>query len=162
MPAHITVNEPVPAAVGSPLIDLRARRSAKRETLTLDLKVPRWDDDGGPFELWVRYRPASMSVALNSTERRRKSKDTEWMVKANADTLADACLGVYAKVDGQPYTLASGEWHPFDPDEAKPDEWVAVKGERVEELNAALGIEAHSAVETLRALFFTDGDLFGH
>lgn len=163
MPVNVNKGEPAPAvaAAGSPLIDLRARREAKRKALHLDLKVPRWDDDGGP-EIWARYNPASFSVAMSATERRRKRKDPEWMVLSNADTLADAMVGVFVKQGDQSFTLAGGQWRSFDPDTARDDEWVSVKGERVGELNAALGIDAHSAAETLRALFFTDGDLMAH
>ena len=164
MPAHVTAHDPVPvpASPGSPLVDLRKRREEKRDSLHLDLEVPRWDEDGGPFQVWVRYKPARHSLAVTSAEKRQKTNDPDWVTLANADSLVDACVGVYVKVKGQPFTLSGGQWVSFDRETAGPEEWVSVTGGRVEELNEALGVQAHSAVETLRALFFTDGDLVLH
>lgn len=153
---------PTPAADGSPLIDLRRRREEKLNKLHIDLEVPRWGDNGGPA-VWIRYRPAKMAITLTAAEKRQKSKHKDWFVLSNADVLVDSCVGVFVKVNGEPFTLAhDGTWTSFDPDTAAEADWVSVKGARVDELNDALGIQASSAVESLRALFFTDGDLFAH
>lgn len=135
---------PVAAAVGSPLANLRAIRARKLAELTLDLKVPRWDDRGGP-EIWVRYGPSDPDVAMRAAERRAKQDSA--MVLANADALVDACVGVYLKADGREFSLrpndAEGPLTRFDAD-----------------LAVALGLDEHArAVDVVRALYLTPGDL---
>lgn len=158
---------PVPAAAGSPLINLRAVRQAKLAKLHLDLAVPRWDEGDSPVDqLIVRYRPLNNSAAIQAVEKRQASKADEWITLANADQLVSSCVGVYVKVDGKPFTLAgdgSGNWVEFDPDTAGPAEWVSFSGPRAPELAAALGIdlegETSKAVALVRGVYFTDGDM---
>jgi hypothetical protein len=157
---------PVAAVPGSPLINLRAQRQTKLDQLHLDLEVPRWGDVEGGAAVWVRYRPVNQTKALQALERRQQSKDKAWVELANADQLIQACIGVYTKVNGQPFTLASdgsGNWISFDPDKAPPREWVSFSGERAPELANALGIdlssEASKAVALVRAVYFTNGDM---
>ena len=160
--APATGPSPAHAAPGSPLINLRAQRQAKIDALHLDLEVPRWSETG-PAHVWIRYRPADMTVALTAPDKRRAQGRPNWLELATADILVDACVGVYTKVDGTAYTLnGDGQWVRFDPDRAHSDEWVSVSGTRAPELAAALGLEAKSAVEVLRALFFSSGDLMAH
>jgi len=138
---------PVAAAASSPLASLRARRAKAQERLYKDLKVPRWDDDGGPA-IYVRYKPLSPGKMATAVERRRrdKAKDQDWATKANADALIGSCMGVFTEIDGAQYSLREGDrngsWTTFDPD-----------------LGAALGVESQNAVDVVRALYLTDGDL---
>lgn len=140
---------PVPAAIGSPLFDLRQRRGEINARLYLDLQVPRWHDDGGP-EIWVRYRPARAVTAQKSIQRRAEKKDDEALINTEADVLVEACVGVYAKVGEQTFSLrvgdAEGTWTRFDQD-----------------LAVALGLDPNdketTAAATCRALYFTELDL---
>lgn len=138
---------PVDAPTGSALFDLRAIREKKLAALYIDLPVPRWGDEGTP-EIVVRYKPTKPSVALSATEKRRSAKDPEWLMLANADVLVDACVGVYAVYKGKQYSLRPGEpdgpWTRFDPDLAEN-----------------LGLSTKRAVDVVRALYLTDGDLIG-
>jgi hypothetical protein len=150
-----------PAHRGSPLGSLRKRREALQAEMYLDLKVPRWDDDGGPA-IYVRCKTMSPAFMSASVDKRKKpsrmgKRDQDWVVLANADVLVNSCIGVYAIEDGTPPSQASreqmlslrdgdpqGEWTTFDPD-----------------LAFSLGLDGEnpSAVRVVRALFFTDGDL---
>lgn len=155
-----------PAAPGSPLANLRQIRQAKLNKLHLDLKVPRWDEGDQPLHLVVRYHPVSASQAMNAVEKRQASKAEDWVILAQIDQLVSACVGVYAKVDGQAFTLAadgSGNWVSFDPANPLPGEWVSFSGQRAPELAAALGVdldhERSKSAALVRALYFTDGDI---
>jgi hypothetical protein len=137
-----------PAAPDSPLADLRARRQRQIDQLYLDLKVPRWDDDGGP-PIWVRYSPMDPGKSDEINGRReelRKADGKEWFTNANADLLIDSVVGVYAKDGDATYSLRigdpNGEWTKFDPD-----------------LAASLGIETSRARDVVLALYLTKGDL---
>jgi len=157
MTATVTTGE-TPAAAGSPLASLRDRKAKLVEKLYLDLKVPRWDDDGGPA-IFVRYHPAKLGkVASASTlrEKQRKQWGDDWALIAQADVLIDCCAGIYASENGKRaddpevgdvYSLRpgdpTGDWTTFDPD-----------------LAANLGLDEHAgAVATCRALYLTEGDL---
>ena len=142
---------------GSPLASLRARREALQEKLYLDLKVPRWDDDGGPA-IYVRYNPSSPAFLGKTIEKAKKQKPRpdDWMVNANADALIQSCVAVFAIEDGTPPEKATreqqlslrdgdpaGDWTRFDPD-----------------LGFSLGVEGvQSARAVVRKLYFTEGDL---
>jgi hypothetical protein len=139
-----------PAADKSPLANLRQRREAIAAELHVDLKVPRWEDDGGP-SIFVRYKAATPGKVEGAREKRRKQRKAlgdDWIVYANADILIDACVGVFALADdgktelslrdGDPY----GEMTTFDPD-----------------LGFSLGLEDEGAVAVVRKLYFTDFDL---
>lgn len=144
---------PVPS--DSPLADLRKRRQAALETLYLDLKVPRWDEDGGPA-VYVRYAPIDPAAAIKAVQKRSKARPRpdDYQLLATIDVLLGACRGVYA-VEGDPadgqvtrYSLRDGdpygEWTRFDHDLAN-----------------TLGIEHERAVDIVRGLYFTDGDILG-
>jgi len=132
-----------PASFDSPLLSLRARRAEIVDNLWVDLRVPRWDNP----KIFVRYAPVS-AVKLNTAiERRRKEKGDDWSLLANADMLVDSCIGIYGELDdGTQISLRdgdpSGKWTTFDPDLAK-----------------ALGVEVERAVDTVRSLYLTEGDL---
>jgi hypothetical protein len=146
-----------PTGHGSPLASLRARREALQEKLYLDLKVPRWDDDGGPA-IYVRYNPSSPAFLGKTIEKAKKLKPRpdDWMVNANADALIQSCVGVFAIEDGTPPEKATreqqlslkdgeptGDWTRFDPD-----------------LGFSLGVEGvQSARAVVRRLYLTEGDL---
>jgi hypothetical protein len=99
-------------AVGpqSPLGILRGKRADLQETLFLDLQVPRWDDIIGRA-IWVRYRPGSVALLNKGMERRKdafdkaqrngKGGDPDWLQKANADMLVEACVAVYDLAIGE-------------------------------------------------------------
>jgi hypothetical protein len=132
------------AAEETPLISLKNRRTEIVNEMYIDLQVPRWTEP----EMYVRFKPISAVKLSNAIDRRRKQKSDDWSLLANADMLVDACIGVYAKVDGFDRKLSlrhddhDGEWTKFDPDLAK-----------------ALGVEADRAVDVCRALYLTEGDL---
>ncbi len=96
----------------SPLEILAGRRKDLESRLFLDLAVPRWEDVIGKT-IWVRYRPANIAL-LTDAQRTREQEhllkkrkdgrgDPQWAVKANADMLRDACVGVYfLEVDEEP------------------------------------------------------------
>lgn len=141
-----------PALQGSPLFDLRSILEAKREALHIDLPVPRWGGTGANGqtlpEIVVRYGPVDPTVAAESAERRQKAKSRDWAMLTNADVLVRSCIGVYAVLDGERYSLRQGDpegtWTRFDKD-----------------LAAALGLDPDhaKAVDVARTLYLTDGDL---
>lgn len=165
---------PVPAAPGSVLFNLRTQRARKLDTLTMDLKVPCWDWDehgtaGVNPELWVRYRPPRISKAVAASERweKRKKDHQDWTVMVNAETLADACIGVYLKHGDRCFTLEPGttdQWVTFNPDDLRPDstDWLKPIGDRAEELSWALLGQKATATQTMRGLFFSENDLMDH
>jgi hypothetical protein len=149
-PAGSPPADEVAAAAGSALDDLRVRRARHTDNLFIDLKVPRWDDDGGA-QVWVRYRPASPgkvnAVGMKRLEHKAEHGDA-WLVLANADILIESCLGVYGVLPDDPtrYSFRRGDpagpWTKFDPD-----------------LADSLGLEAAKATDVVRALYLTEGDL---
>lgn len=154
--------EAKPAALGSPLIDLRKVRARRIAELHLDLPVPRWDEGGHP-QVVVRYRPLNQSKALTAVQKRQESKVDDWLMLANADQLVSACVGVYVKDGEKCFTLVDGAWTQFDPGHADDDAWVGFSGQRAPELADALGIDLGTtrdkSSELCRGLFFTDGDM---
>jgi len=145
-PAEPAVVQPVKASPLSALSRLREIREQAVAKLYKDLKVPRWDEYGA--EIWVRYGPLDVTHLNEATQRREKDKKRNpgWVLLANCDGLVKSCIGVYALVEGRKYSLrpgdADGEWTKFDDDLAR-----------------ALGIDATRAVEVVRALYLTDGDI---
>ena len=132
-------------AAMSPLAALHARRAEIVSELYLDIKVPRWDNP----EIYVRFRPASAIKLSNSLDKRRKTNQSDWAILANADMLIDACIGVYAVLDGEhdeKFSLRkndpNGSWTTFDADLAE-----------------ALGVTERKATAVVQALFLTEGDL---
>lgn len=104
--AKLTPEEAKEASLGpqSPLDVLRGKRADLEKGLFYDLQVPRWDQVLGRA-IWVRYKPASTPLLNASMERRRenhekairagKQGDQDWMIRANADMLVDACMAIY-------------------------------------------------------------------
>lgn len=150
MEFQIEGNEMHEAAQGaptpvSPLAALRARREQIVDGLYIDIKVPRWDEP----EIFVRFKPVSTIRLSAAIEKRRKSKDENWSVLANADVLIDSCIGVYALTSADPEAKLSlrlndpfGKWTKFDMD-----------------LCQALGLEASRASDAVLGLYLTEGDL---
>lgn len=135
----------IPTTVTSPLESLKKRREKLMSDLYVDIRVPRWDDP----EIYVRFKPVSAIKLGAAVERRRKQKGDDWSLLANADMLVEACIGIYAVVDGDldnKLSLKSGnpdgKWTRFDPDLAE-----------------AIGVEAERAVDSCIALYMTEGDL---
>ena len=142
-----TVVTSIPAAPvkSAALSSLAEKRKRMHDTLYTDLKVPRWEDP----EIFVRFKPISVTLTEAAIDKRRESKVPEWLLLANADILVMACEGVYATLDGDQdtkYSLRSGAedgpWTKFDAD-----------------LATALGIPPLGAADVAKALYFTDGDL---
>ena len=130
-----------------PIASLRERREAIRSTLYYDLQVPRWEAP----EIWVRFDPIKASRADQVIQARMDSKDDERGVLLNADLLASSCREIWASVPGDDtrYSLnvngviGVGPLTRFDP-----------------ALAAALGLpDGSKAVDVVRALYWTDGDL---
>lgn len=120
------------------LARLAEARKAALEQLHLDMQVPRLDPP-----VFVRVRPITTPEVTAITKRFRGNKTPESTVMHNAAIIAEACLGVFGTDDdGKPVEDPS-EWPKFD-----------------EELADILGLEgASSAVEVVRALYLTDGDV---
>lgn len=146
-PAHAAPSGGDAAATPRPTMlgSLRAMRDQVAEELFVDLKVPRY-----PADVVVRFKPLpqpQIRRALDAAEKRKGDPDAR--VKAHAEMLVDACLGVYM-LD------ASGKFGSVDLEH--PDLEPPKFDERLAEL---LGVEAKSQVETARALYLTDGDVIG-
>lgn len=110
---RLEADEDIDIAAGtpqSPLDLLKGRRKDLESKLFLDLAVPRWEDIVGKT-IWVRYKPADVSLwgeAQRSREAAHVAKkkrdghgDPKWAIKANADVLVDACVGVYFLEPGE-------------------------------------------------------------
>lgn len=131
-----------PAAAGSALSSLRARREAAVKKLHLDLAVPRLDPP-----VYVRFRPIGQAEINGINARHAKSKAKDVDVVINAVSLATACLGVFDEVEGQLRSIdPSG-----DADDAPTFD---------ERLAALLELpEGSTAVDVVRGLYLTDGDI---
>lgn len=138
-------SEEQPKRPSTAILSLKARREKIKENLYIDLQVPRWEDP----EIFVRFGPIDSVRSEQAIERRRKTNSKEFGILANADILAQSCIGVYACLDGNRETKYSlnpdtpeGAWTKFDPILARN-----------------LGLITDSAVDVVRALYYTDGDL---
>jgi hypothetical protein len=126
-----------PAAPGSALSSIRARRQAAADKLYIDLAVPRIDPP-----IFVRLRPVTQTEINRINGQHAKSKAPDVDVVINAVTLSTACLGVFGEVDGKP--------------DGDPDTWPKFD----EDLAELLGLPAGStAVDVVRGLYLTDGDV---
>src|SRR6185437_7291625 len=118
--APVTENPPTeaPEPKHTPLRSLKEAREKLVGSLYIDLKVPRWDDP----EIFVRYKPVESARVSAQAKKCAESEDPEWLVLANADLLAQCCVGVYAIFDhdGVHRSLRMGdehgEWTRFDRD----------------------------------------------
>lgn len=125
-----------------------AERSKKIEAeLFFDLRIPRWEDP----ELWVKFKPASFAKLRETTERAEKAKKAaekaEITVNGHMDVLIDACVGVYALIDGEQFSLGediNGDLTRFD-----------------QNLAARFEMEDTRARAVVRELYKTDGDILG-
>lgn len=130
-----------PAATGSRLESLRDRRAKALQAAYLDLEVPRIDPP-----IYVRFAPVPMHRIQSANKLTEKSKDQDRIVITNAAILAGACQGVYEIVDGTEVSIDPddrfGDWPKFD-----------------ERLAGLLGVDASKAIEVVRALYITDGDI---
>lgn len=157
-PVAASADIPAPPTGTSALATLRARREQIQKDLYLDVKVPRWDENGGP-SIYLRLAPASPAFLGKVMEQRKKTKKTsdDWIINANADVLIKFCEGVFAIEEPgvepkdatreQMLSLREGDPH---------GEWTKIDMDLAE----ALGLDSSvGAVRTVRALFFTDGDL---
>jgi len=143
---------PTPDAVAAPaepraILSLKARRAELAEKLWIDLRVPRWTEPA----VFVRYAPINTVQVDKAVAKRQNKKTDDWSLLANADILINACLGVYATLDGnsdEKYSLVPGNehapWTKFDQD-----------------LGRALGLDQHAsqATDVVKELYLTDGDL---
>jgi len=138
-------DEVVTTAEFNPLVSLRDRRKAIIDDMFIDIKVPRWSEP----EIYVRFRPISAVTLNKKVETRRKQGGEMWSILANADILADACIGIYGVMDGDldnKISLRDG-----DP----KGEWTKFDGFLME----ALGLEATRASDAVMSLYLTEGDL---
>lgn len=128
----------LPAAPSSGLAGLRAQREKIVEKLYLDHRVPRYETP-----VYVRLSPADGAVLARLNNNARKSKDPAAAVKANAQLLAQCCVGVFEKdADGNPVGSPE-DWPKFD-----------------EDLAGYLGHpELKRAADVVQKLFLTDGDI---
>jgi hypothetical protein len=150
--AVVPASEAGPAESATPdespiLLSLKARRSEIAQKLWVDLKVPRWEAP----EVFVRYGPIDTVKIDKAVLNRQKSNKEDWSLAANADILIGSCQGVYACLDGdrdRKYSLRendeNGSWTKFDPDLAR---------------QLGLDPDVTKAVDVVRKLYFTDGDL---
>src|SRR6185437_13235262 len=129
----------------TPLRSLKAARDKLINQLYIELKVPRWDNP----ELFVRYKAVESSRVAAQARKRAESEDPELLVLANADLLANCCVGIYAVFDGDGVRRSLrlgdefGEWTRFDRD-----------------LMDNLEMPPYSkAADAVRQIYATDGDL---
>ena len=123
---------------GSAFATLRAERANAAEKVHLELRVPRWETP-----VFVRYKAPEkkrIQSILNAAQKKR-----DHSVTPEAVLLAENCIGVYEKdPDGNPI--------------GNPDEWPRFD----EALAAYLGVDAKRAVDVVKALFVTEGDITRH
>lgn len=128
----------------SVLGQLKKRREDIRQGDHIDLSVPRWDNP----RIVVRYGPVDheafkkLGAMVDRSPEKARSKVE---VDGNCDILIKACKGVFAVINGERYSLRTGdhegEWTKFDEDLAE---------------NLGCG---HSAREVVRSLYITEGDI---
>lgn len=124
----------LPAAPGSLLADLRARRDQAVAKLHLDLPVQGLE----PFT--VRFRPLTAVELDRVFKAFAESNDPEANIDHDATLIATACVAVWPKSDDLPNPPASA-----------PTFANGVAG--------ALGVDAGSAAAVVRGLYLTDGDV---
>lgn len=151
-----------PAASGSPLAHLIGKIAVWREEAYIDLQVPRSHDPA----VWVRYGTmphSEIKSIFRRNEKRGKGPKgvKDWEVRANAEFLVEACLGIYLDLDGEKYPFDANAVGPVDLDELEEDDlprfdWRAAT--LLKEL-AHVPKEHVSAVDVVKTLYVTDGDL---
>lgn len=136
----------------SPLDVLRGNRKKLDATLYIDLAVPRWEEVIGNT-IWIRYKAANPAVLYEARAKfeahhlAKKKKDgrgdPDWEIRANAQMLVEACMGVYF----------------LEPGEKPPDELpgdLPTFGDP--ELSISLDAPK-SAIATVMKLYGTNGDV---
>jgi hypothetical protein len=130
-----------------------------REEIHVDLEVPRYREEFG-FPVFVRYVPTEQARVEKFVERRlpKPGEDSpEVTLKLNADVLAACCRGIFTVLpNGERMGLDAGDpghFHTFsDPRLGELLPPRSVNGVPVTTVNA---------VELVRRLYITDGDLNG-
>lgn len=130
------------APAGSALSRIEARRRKAAESLTLDLPVPRYDPP-----IYVRFRPVEPDEVEAVEKRFRGLKDKNRTVIRNAAVLVEACLGLFEK-DDDGSLVGLNE----DPD---PATWPRF----TEELAEIVGVDADTAIDTVRGTYLTGYDI---
>lgn len=150
-----------PAASGSPLAHLRGRIASWRDEAYVDLQVPRSHDP----EVFVRFGTIPHAKVKAIFERQEKAgkrnKRKDWEVVANAELLADTCLGIYLVLDGEPYPFDVDATAPVELDKLDPDELPGFDWRAASLLPdfADVPRDRIAAVDVVRALYVTDGDI---
>jgi hypothetical protein len=106
----------------SVLGQLKERREQILQKEHLDLPVPRWKDP----EILVRYKPVPhryFAAGQNIVDKATGKDKAKIEVSANIDILLKGCTAVFARLDGQDYSLRlgdpKGDFTTFDPDLAE-------------------------------------------
>lgn len=131
----------------SQLNQLAARCAEIQNAQVLDLPVPRWTDP----EIHILYRPLELEALTKAQKAVAKAKGdrSEVVLDQNASGLIKACVGIYALIDGERYSLKQGD----------PNGELTVFDD---DLAAALGLDPGRALPLCKKLFITDGDLLSH
>ena len=119
---------------------LAEQRRAAEADLTVDLKVPEYED------VYVRYRPVDAPTIRRKLRKHDADKDAG-LLKAYCELLIDACEGIFHLGD-------DGTEVGVDPD--RRDEWPGYD-HRLAEL---LGVKADSAIEVCRSVHVKDGHVY--
>lgn len=142
-------SEPEPE---SPLFGLRGRVQQIREERHDDVAVPDLVNAAGePVDVRVRYGLVSHPFIQSTFNKwkAKRSRVSDWDLRANIDLLTKACRGIYAVVDGKEYAFdersPDGDWPRFD-----------------ERVAYTLGVETRTAADVCRALFVADGHIIEH
>jgi hypothetical protein len=157
-PAGEVASETPEVLKETPLLSLKKRRQDLVEKLHIDLKVPRWGDDGSTPEIFVRYGPVDSSRLEKAVDVRRKINKDEWSILANADILTISCLGVYACLDGNYENKYSLDPAHTEHPSTDPRDWTKFDERLRENLGFTPGTAPTSA-DICRTLYLTDGDL---
>lgn len=131
------------------LASLKDRREQIAAENTLVRSIPRWTDP----EIFVRFAPADHEVLRKMGTRADKAPPKQRArveVEATADLLARHCVEVWARVNGESYSL-------------NPDDRDGPRTTFDSDLGRALGLgEEATAREVVQKLYFTDGDILQH
>lgn len=139
---HAAEVAPRPAAPGSPLASLRERRARAAAELWIDLEVPRLDPP-----VYVRFAPVPLSEITRVGRKFEKYRGPDKDLRINATLMAQACRGVWEHDD-------DGEAVSIDPED-RDGSWPCFD----ERLAGLLGEVSTTAVDVVRALYLTDGDV---
>ncbi|HEU5046069.1 MAG TPA: hypothetical protein VFT75_18260 [Nocardioidaceae bacterium] len=133
----------------SVLSQLKQKREQVVAKAYKDLRVPRWGEPGTDTpEIYVRYRPVHHRIirrAFDATETKKADKVAAAELRANIDILLAGCVGVFAMIDGERYSLRPGDPH---------GSWTGFDQDLAENLGCG-----DSATDTVKALYISDGDI---